>query len=133
MLLEIACCVVIAIKNLLFELLPSNTGADVMTLMMFLIGGVISLAVLPFYWKQVQFTPKITVPMCSFAVANMAVQLLMMNVYSRSTNVAVSSSVLSLNVLFTLLFNSLVKRKLDATPKQVLAMVVIIGGVILAE
>jgi len=134
MLLEIVTCIIISIKNIMFKKIPSTANIYDVSLISPVICGILASFIIPFTNNNIsKLTKNETKYICIYSFLNILTQTMLQVTYDNSNNIAVTSSILTLNIITTLVLESIIKQKINVTAKQLLSITLIVVGVILSK
>ena len=119
--------ILLSIRNISFKQIPSSFGILHIICIDALIRVTICACIYPFLSKTSDSILKPVV----YSIISFISHSSMQYAFYKSENVAVTAAVRSLNIVFTLLLDSILSKKIIATKKQTIGLFCIILGTIL--
>tara|TARA_B100000214_G_scaffold375310_1_gene361111 strand:- start:3925 stop:4323 length:399 start_codon:yes stop_codon:yes gene_type:complete len=132
MYLEILASIILAIRNIVLKQVPGSIDVITSFSLLAVIWGIVGIFMIPFS-KFSSLTREEYIPLIGYAILALLAQITMQNAFINSTNIAITAALLSLNIIFSLLLDSLVSKKFKATPKQIVAICLILTGTVLVK
>ena len=132
MLFEILASTFLSIRNILLKEIPSSIGTLNVICITAIIWGIIGSFIYSFF-GSISISSSISHQLISYAVVGFLAQITMHYAFLKSDNMAITAGILSTNIAFTLLLDSLISSKLKANRKQLLGLLFIIMGTALIK
>jgi len=118
----------------MFKKIPSTANIYDVSLISPVICGILASFIIPFTNNNIsKLTKNETKYICIYSFLNILTQTMLQVTYDNSNNIAVTSSILTLNIITTLVLESIIKQKINVTAKQLLSITLIVVGVILSK
>tara|TARA_B100001989_G_C24400653_1_gene394034 strand:+ start:145 stop:543 length:399 start_codon:yes stop_codon:yes gene_type:complete len=132
MFFEILASIFLSIRNILLKEIPSSVETLDVICLTAIIWGVIGSLVYSFFSAN-SISSNISHQLVSYAVIGFLAQIIMQYAFLKSDNIAMTAGILSTNIVFTLLLDSLFSSELKANRKQLLGILFIIMGTALTK
>lgn len=134
MLLELACSFLVSVRSLSNQTIPKDTSFGAISFFIPVFTGLLSLSIYPLYREEIQNTSlEACLQLFKYSSLNCVTQTLAQYLYSTSDNVAITSAILSLHIVFTLALDSLQRGRISLSPEQTLGVCLIVTGVTLSK
>lgn len=132
--LEMLCSFLISLRSLSNKSIPRNTSFGTISIFIPVFTALLSLSMYPLFWQEIQATSnEAYLQIFKYSSLNCITQTLAQYLYSTSENVAITSAILSLHIVFTLLLDSVQKGFISASIKQIFGVCLIMIGVTLSK
>lgn len=132
--LDVVGALLVSLRSLSNKSIPKGTSFGAISVFIPVFTGLMSLSMYPLFRDDIRDTPnEAYVQIFKYSSLNCVTQTLVQHLYSTSENVAITSAILSLHIVFTLALDSLQRGHLAATGRQMLGVCLIVSGVALAK
>lgn len=116
--------------------MSKHTDMDIvpLTIVVFCVYGLVALACLPFYTKTLRAAnARMWKTMIVYSVLSVIASVLIAVCFHRSDSLPTTAALMTLNIVFSFVLESVLAKRIVATPSKLIGMTAILAGAILTN